>query len=85
MDTVGDFAVVNGSVDAFDLEGRQAPKGQAGAMNSFADGILDGRPSGREIDRLFNRHPSTPCAMRANRRLDYLGRPARGEMNVGVR
>lgn len=89
MDPVGDLSLFDESLDAFDLKGRQAAEGKAGPVYCFADGVLDRRAGGGEIDRLFNGHGDPPGEMtsKALRRaaLDYLCRPARGETNMGVR
>jgi hypothetical protein len=56
MDPVGDLSLFDEPLDAFDLEGRQAAEGEAGPVDGFADGVLDRRSRGGEIDRLFNGH-----------------------------
>jgi hypothetical protein len=89
MDPVGDLSLFDESLDAFDLEGRQAAEGKTGPVNCFADGVLDRRARSAEIDRLFNGHGDPPGETTSKAlemaALDYLCRPVRGETNMGVR
>jgi hypothetical protein len=47
---VADSAVVNYALDALDLEAGNAPQGQAGSGDCFADRVLDGGACGGKVD-----------------------------------